>query len=47
VLGNKSIFLVIFQHCGFITFDKPESAERSIVELNGTSVEGIDLKVKE
>jgi len=35
----------LLQHCGFITFDKPESAERAIVELNGTSVDGVDLKV--
>ena len=34
-----------FQNCGFITFDTARSAERAILELNGTSVEGIDLKV--
>lgn len=40
-----NISMEVEKHCGFITFDKPESAERAIVELNGTSLDGVDLKV--
>lgn len=39
------ISMEIEKNCGFITFDKRESAERAILEQNGTVVDGIELKV--
>ena len=37
--------IIFFQSCGFVTFDKAESAEAAISEHNGTMVQGIQLKV--
>ena len=34
-----------FQNCGFVTFDRSESAESAISEFNGNVVGGIQLKV--
>ena len=36
---------LIFQNCGFVTFDRSESAESAISEFNGNVVGGIQLKV--
>ena len=34
-----------FQNCGFITFDKSDSAEQAILEHNNSYVQGIQIKV--
>jgi len=33
------------KNCGFITYDKVESTERAIAEVNGSLVGGVQLKV--
>ena len=40
-----NISMEIEKNCGFITYERVESAERSIAELNGSSITGIQLKV--
>ena len=40
-----NISMEIEKNCGFITYERVESAERSIAELNGSSINGIQLKV--
>jgi len=40
-----NISMEVEKNCGFITYDRVESAERSISELNTSHVNGIQLKV--
>ena len=40
-----NISMEVEKNCGFITYERVESAEKSIAELNGTQVTGIQLKV--
>ncbi|XP_076038704.1 uncharacterized protein LOC143023920 isoform X1 [Oratosquilla oratoria] len=44
--GNiVNVNMEIEKHCGFVTFDKVEGAEKAIAEMNGSMVSGIQLKV--
>ncbi|XP_068230003.1 negative elongation factor E isoform X2 [Palaemon carinicauda] len=44
--GNiVNVNMEIEKHCGFVTFDKVESAEKAISDMNGSIVRGIQLKV--
>jgi len=40
-----NISMEVEKNCGFITYEKVESAERSIAEINGSLVSGVQLKV--
>ncbi len=40
-----NVSMEVEKNCGFVTFDKPEAAERAINEHNGTVAQGIQLKV--
>ena len=40
-----NISMEVEKNCGFITYERVESAEKSIAELNGTQITGIQLKV--
>lgn len=40
-----NVSMEVEKNCGFVTFDKPEAAEASISEHNGSVVQGIELKV--
>ncbi|XP_037083126.1 negative elongation factor E-like [Pollicipes pollicipes] len=40
-----NISMEIEKNCGFLTFDKVECAERSIAQMNGAAVEGVQLQV--
>ena len=40
-----NISMEVEKNCGFITYEKVESTERSIAEVNGTMVGGVQLKV--
>jgi len=40
-----NISMEVEKNCGFITYEKVESAERAISEINGSLVSGVQLKV--
>ncbi|KAA0190789.1 hypothetical protein HAZT_HAZT007064 [Hyalella azteca] len=40
-----NISMEVDNNCGFVTFEKVESAEKAIAEMNGTMVSGVQLKV--
>ena len=40
-----NISMEVEKNCGFITYEKVESTERSIAEVNGSQVGGVQLKV--
>merc|ERR1719347_665055 len=40
-----NISMEVEKNCGFITYDKVESTERAIAEVNGSLVGGVQLKV--
>lgn len=40
-----NISMEVEKNCGFITYEKVEHAERSIAEVNGSLVSGVQLKV--
>jgi len=40
-----NISMEVEKNCGFITYEKVESAERAIAEINGSLVSGVQLKV--
>merc|ERR1719312_121027 len=40
-----NISMEIEKNCGFITYERVESAERAIAEINGSLVSGVQLKV--
>jgi len=40
-----NISMEVEKNCGFITYDRVESAEKAIAELNSTQINGIQLKV--
>jgi len=40
-----NISMEVEKNCGFITYERVESAERSIAELNSSQINGVQLKV--
>lgn len=40
-----NISMEVDKNCGFVTFEKMETADKAISEMNGTMVSGIQLKV--
>lgn len=40
-----NISMEVEKNCGFVTYDKVESSERAIAEVNGSLVGGVQLKV--